>query len=433
MSRSSFRHLLIVCLALLFTGQASAALRVEITQGVDNPVPIAIVPMSGAAGLPVDLQAVVEKDLEWTGQFKTLPTARMPEKPSQPSEAHFDIWRSVAADYLVVGQVTPQGGDYRLQFWVLDVYSAKGRNNQLELNVSARNLRQAGHTIANRVYEVVTGFKGVFTSRIAYVNAIQTPRGPRYELAVADYDGYNPRVITTSPESIMSPTWSPDGGKLAYVTFDLDAGKSLLRVQDIASGQVRTISDRAGINGAPSWSPDGRQLAMTLSGKRGNPDIFITDISSGTLRQLTRGGGIDTEPSWSPDGSSIVFTSDRGGRAHLYRISTGGGEEVRLTYDGKANSKAAWSPDGKNLAFVQQGAGGYRIAVMNLQTRQTTIVTDGPLDESPSFAPNGQALMYTRSMGGRAQLATTSLDGRVRTTLSQRGEVREPAWSPFNR
>ncbi len=420
--------------ALLFTSSlAAAALRVEIQQGVADPIPVAVVPFSagGNAAPPLDVAEVVERDLTWTGQFRLLSRSDMLEKPGTPEEVNLNNWRAVKADHIVVGQMLPAAGGYRIRFAVIDVYRPERRAASFEVDAPAKDLRLAGHTIANRVYEVLTGHQGIFTTRIAYVTATQTSRGPRYELVVADYDGYNPRSIATSPESIMSPAWSPDGTKIAYVTFDIDAGKSLLQIQDLASGRTELVSDRAGINGAPAWSPNGRHLAMTLS-TRGNPDVYVYDVRSRKLDPITQSPAIDTEPAWSPDGNYLVFTSDRGGRAQIYRTPAQGGREERLTFEGKSNTRAVYSPDGESLAMVHE-SGGYRVAVMDLKTRGLRVVTGGPLDESPTFAPNGQALIYARTAGGRVELATVSVDGRVKTSLRQRGEVREPAWSPFGR
>ncbi|MGH8530876.1 MAG: Tol-Pal system beta propeller repeat protein TolB [Nevskiales bacterium] len=427
------RQLLLAVILLSLPPLSAAALRVEITQGLADAIPIAVVPFSagGNAAPPLDVAEVVERDLAWTGQFRLLPRSDMLERPGTPEAVNFNNWRAVKADHIVVGQMLPASSGYRIRFSVLDVYRPDRRAASFEVDATAKDLRLAGHTIANRVYEVLTGHQGIFTTRIAYVTATQTSRGPRYELVIADYDGYNPRSIATSPESIMSPAWSPDGTKIAYVTFDIDAGKSLLQIQDLASGGTELISDRAGINGAPAWSPNGRHLAMTLS-TRGNPDVYVYDVRSRKLNAITQSPAIDTEPAWSPDGNYLVYTSDRGGRAQIYRAPAQGGKEERLTFEGKSNTRAVYSPDGENIAMVHQ-AGGYKVAVMDLKTRSLRIITAGPLDESPSFAPNGRALIYAHSAGGRVELATVSVDGRVKTSLRQRGAVREPAWSPFGR
>ena len=257
----------------------------------------------------------------------------------------------------------------------------------------------------------------------------QESGGLRYRLIVSDYDGYNPATVYSSRDPIMSPAWSPDGSKLAYVAFDVDRGRSSLRVQDLASGNIREISAREGINGAPAWSPDGDALALTLS-YRGNPEIYRYDLNTNQLTQLTNNGAIDTEATWSPDGQHIAFTSDRGGKPQIYRMRRDGSQVERMTYDGESNQGADFSPDGDKLALVQKSGSGFRIAVQDLETNNIRIVSEGPLDDSPNFAPNGQAIIYAKQ-GRNNELATVTIDGETKTRLSQSGEVREPAWGPL--
>lgn len=424
--------IVIASIAMLWSASASAALKVEITQGIDRAIPIAIVPLQvSGGGLPMDVAQVVETDLEWTGQFKVLPRSQMPERPGRVDAAHLDKWRTVAADYLLVGNAQLEDGVYHIRFAILNVYR-QGHSQVFEIDAPANNMRLAAHTIANRVYQEITGIRGIFATRIAYVSASGDADHRKYRLMVSDYDGVNPQQIASSPESIMSPSWSPDGTQIAYVTFDLDAGKSLLQLQDLSTGQVRTISRRRGINGAPAWSPNGHKMLMTLS-TEGNPDIYVYDIAEGELRQFTHSSAIDTGAAWSPDGKSIIFTSDRGGSAQLYRKPAAGGDAVRITYEGKSNARAEYTPNGKAIVYVTQVANGFRIATMDLDTREVRVLTPGRLDESPSVAPNGQFIVFTHSSGGQVELATTSINGKVRTRLHQRGDVREPAWSPFGR
>ena len=289
-------------------------------------------------------------------------------------------------------------------------------------------MRDAAHTVANLIYEEFTGEQGYFLSRIAYVAATRDNGGQRYRLVVSDYDGSNPATIYSSPDPVLSPAWSPDGSRIAYVAYAVAEGRTSLRVQEVATGDIREISSRSGINGAPAWSPDGNQLAMTLSFE-GDPDIYKYDLRTNQLTQLTRNPSIDTEPAWSPDGQHIAFTSDRGGSPQVYQMSSSGGQIQRLTFSGQSNQRAAYSPDGEQLTLVQNGENGFRIAVLQLDTNNTRIVSDGPLDDSPNFAPNGQAIIYA-TQGGNNALAVVSTDGEVRSRLSQSGEVREPSWGP---
>lgn len=421
----------ILVIGLLAPGISWSALRVDVTSGVSGAIPIAIVPFEGGQGLPTDIASVVEQDLAGTGQFKALPRADMLEKPGTAQATRFENWRSVKVDNLVVGSIQPlPDGSYKVRFEILDVYKADKLAGYEVTSKGGPALRYTAHKIADIIYQKLTGLPGYFTSRISYVTTTGTGWNTKYSLVVADQDGFNPRTIATADDVIMSPSWSPDGRKLAYVAFR--NGKNEIYVHEVATGQAQRVSSRAGINGAPSWSPDGRYLAMTLS-YAGTPDIHIHDLQSGESRRITDSRSIDTEASWAPDGKSLVFTSDRGGRPQLYRVSASGGNATRLTFEGKSNQRGVFSPDGKLLAMVQEGNKGYRIAVLDLAKGGLTVLSDGPLDESPGFAPNGQAIIYARAAGNGAELATISVDGRVQRRLSQPGTVREPVWSAAER
>lgn len=423
-------HRTLLALFLLFAvSPAWSALQIDVTEGVSGALPIAIVPFRGNTGLQLDVAEVVDNDLASTGLFKTLPRGDMIEKPTSAAEVTYGNWRGVQVDNVVVGNIQSlSDGGYKLRFEILDVYKG-GKIGGFELTArSGATLRYTAHKVADLIYEKLTGLKGVFTTRIAYVAAEGSGWRMRYQLVVADQDGFNPRVVVTSDDTIMSPSWSPDGRQLAYVAFR--NGKVNIYVHELATGRARIVSSKPGINGAPTWSPDGNKLAVTLS-HHGNPDIFILDINSKKTRQLTTSRAIDTEPAWSPDGSQIAFTSGRGGNPQVYVISVNGGNARRVTFEGKSNQRPSWSADGRQLTLVQSGQGGYRIAVMDVASGNMQIVSDGRLDESPGFAPNGQTIIYTRSAGRNSELATVSVDGRVKRRLHQRGDVREPAWSPF--
>ncbi len=419
---------LILVLSLLIPSVGFSALRVDVTSGISGAIPIAIVPFEGGQGLPTDIASIVDQDLAGTGQFKTLPRADMLEKPGSSATTRFENWRAVKVDHLVVGNIQPlPDGSYKIRFEILDVYKAGKLAGYEVTSKGGTALRYTAHKIADIIYQKLTGLPGYFTSRISYVTTSGTGWNTKYSLVVADQDGFNPRTIATADDVIMSPSWSPDGKKLAYVAFR--NGKNEIYVHDVATGQAQRVSARTGINGAPAWSPDGRYLAMTLS-YAGSPDIYVHDLQTGESRRLTDSRSIDTEASWAPDGKSLVFTSDRGGRPQLYQVPVTGGAAKRLTFEGKSNQRGVFSPDGKLLAMVHEGNKGYRIAVLNLATGGLSVLSDGPLDESPGFAPNGQAIIYAKAAGNGAELATISVDGRVQRRLSQPGTVREPAWSP---
>lgn len=414
----------------LFAAPVHAALRIEITEGVAGALPIAISPIrsEGGAGLPIDLTGVVEADLRGTGLFEVLPRASMLATPARREQVNYANWRNVAVDNLVVGSVSADGrGGYRISFEILDVYRERALTGY-QISAGPNDLRNAAHSIANLIYEHFIGEKGYFLSRIAYVTAQEEGGRLRYRMVVSDYDGKNPQTVASSRDPLMSPVWSPDGEKLAYVGFDVERGRTSLRVHDLTSGRVEEISSRPGINGAPAWSPDGGSLAMTLS-YTGNPEIHSYDLKTGRLTRLTHNGAIDTEPTWSPDGDYIAFTSDRGGKPQVYRMRRDGNRVERLTFAGESNQRPVYAPDGGHLAMVQGGPNGFRIAVLDLKSNNVRVISDGPLDESPSFAPNGQTVIYARQ-GGSAELATVSIDGKVHSRLRQQGQVREPAWSP---
>ena len=329
----------------------------------------------------------------------------------------------------MVGQVRLGGGGQSVAEFSL--FDAVRGNLLTSMNVpfGAQEHRKAAHRIADIIYQQLTGEPGSFDTRVAYVTVTGSATTNRqYRLQIADTDGFNPQSIISSREPVMSPSWSPDGRQIAYVSFENKT--AAIFVQTLATGEREKISELPGINGAPAWSPDGTQLAMTLS-KDGNPDIYVMSLGARNLRRITDHLAIDTEPTWSRDGRSIVFTSDRGGKPQLYMVSAGGGEPKRITFEGDYNARGVFSPDGKSLAMVHGNRGDYRIAVMDLDSRQVRVVSKGPLDESPGFAPNGSMILYASRSGGIGQLSAVSVDGKVRQSLRiDSGEVRQPAWSP---
>ena len=425
-----FIKILLLCQLALIAGMALAEeLTIEVTKGVESAIPITIVPFVSQGAAPEDMAAIISADLRRSGRF-TLRSDPSQSSVGELGQMNFDGLRNLPVDDVVVGQVAPAGGDYQVRFQLGEV--AQGGNLlEKSFTVPRGELRRLAHHISDLIYEKLTGEPGAFNTRIAYVTATQQNDKTVYNLVVADVDGYNPHTVLTSGEPILSPAWSPDGERLAYVSFE--GHKMQVVVQDVYTGNRRTVSSFPGINGAPAWSPDGQRLALSLS-KDGNPEIYVLTLSNGSLSRLTNDSAIDTEPVWSPDGNSIIFTSDRGGSPQLYWVGLGGEQPERLTFDGNYNAAPALSPDGRSLALVHRQSDRFHIAIMDLQTRQLRILTEGGLDESPSFAPNGRMIIYSTGQGDREVLAAVSVDGRVHQNLGLAGRnVREPAWSPLNR
>jgi TolB protein len=419
---------------LVVARPAHSALTIEITRGIEGAIPIAVVPFgwSGPTSMaPVNIAAIISADLNRSGRFSALEDRDLVAQPTEGEQVQFHNWRMVNVDNLVIGQVRDTGnGQYTVQFELFDVF----RGNQLyavSIPASRQDLRRVAHHISDLIYEKLTGERGAFNTRVAYVTTSGSAKNKRYTLLVADSDGYDPQTILNSDQPLMSPAWSPDGGQVAYVSFENKVAE--IYVQEVSTGTRRKLAAFKGINGAPSWSPDGRRLALTLS-RDGNPEIYSMELKSGALKRLTNNAAIDTEPVWAPDGKSIVFTSDRGGSAQLYRVASWGGNAKRLTFDGNYNAGADFSPDGRKLAMVHGAGGRYRIAVLDLESGVLRVLTDGHLDESPSFSPNGSMIIYATGAGNREVLAAVSVDGRFRQRLSlQAGNVREPVWSPFDK
>lgn len=425
--------LLLSGILLVFAVQAHAILEIEITQGIEGALPIAIVPFQWQGtegGSPENVAAIVTADLHRSGQFSPYPAAEFPQRPTAAGEVDFSAWRSLGVESLVIGTVQAQSdGRYAVQFQLFDV--VRGRS-LLGYNIPAvkNDMRKVAHKISDLIYKALTGQRGAFSSRVAYISELSpSQNAERYSLQVSDSDGYNARTVFTSSAPLMSPAWSPDAQRIAYVSFENDYPQVF--VQHLRGGSRSRVSDKPGINSAPAWSPDGRSLALTLS-VDGNPEIYVMDMTARRLTRLTRSSSIDTEPAWMPDGRSLVFTSDRSGQPQLYRVAVAGGRAKRLTFEGSYNAAADVSPDGSKIAMVHYDGTGYRIAVLDLRNRIFRVLTDGRLDESPSFAPNGSMIIYATEYRDRAVLAAVSVDGRVRQRLTlQEGDVREPVWSPF--
>lgn len=425
----------IVTIIFLFSLSLSAhsALRVEITKGADGALPIAIVPFQQqlqSATTDTDVASIVRSDLQRSGRFAPIEPDKLIARPRAIEDVNFKLWRVAGIDHLVIGDIKQLNAEqYEISFRLLDVF----KGNQVlgyQFRASTKTLRSVSHHISDLIYESITGQKGAFDTKIAYVTTQrQQGRQPSYVLQVADTDGHNPQTVLTSQQPIMSPSWSPDGSQLAYVSFE--KRKSEIYIQNLYTQQRQKVASFSGINGAPVWSPSGRELALTLS-KEGNPDIYVLDVASKSLRQVTRHWGIDTEPAWTADGQELVFTSSRAGKPQIYRISSKGGAAKRLTFDGKYNASPEVSSDGRALVYVQGEGNDFRIAIMDLQSGFVQVLTDGPLDESPSFAPNGSMILYASTDQSQGVLAAVSSDGRFKQKLVlSEGDVREPTWGPF--
>lgn len=415
-------------LAALIASPAAPALaqfRVEVTGVGLTQLPIAVAPFRGEAAAPQKISAIVLADLERSGQFRGVDAAGTNmDEAARPDVA---LWRQRNADSLAAGSITRLAdGRFDIRFRLWDVVKGQDLGGQ-SFVVTQGDLRLVSHRIADFIYEKLTGERGVFSTRIAYV----TKTGPRYSLWVADADGENAQSALSSPEPIISPAWSPSGGQLAYVSFE--SRKPVVYVHEVASGRRRLIANFRGSNSAPAWAPDGRTLAVTLS-RDGGSQLYTIDANGGEPRRLMQSGGIDTEPVFSSDGRSIYFVSDRGGAPQIYKVPTTGGNAERVTFTGSYNISPSISPDGRHLAYISRVGGAFKLHVMDLSAGTATAVTDTTADENPSFAPNGRLIVYATQQQGREALMTTTLDGKIKARLAgQAGDIREPDWGPYQK
>ena len=399
--------------------------RVEVSGVGLTQMPIAVATFRGEAQAPQKIGAIVKADLERSGVFRAVDTAGVTlDEIARPDLA---LWKQKGADSLVTGSVTPLADgrfDVRLRLW--DVLRGQDLGGQ-SYAVTAADLRLSAHRISDFVYEKLTGEKGIFSTRIAYV----TKRSQRYTLWVADADGENAQSALASSEPIISPAWSPNGAQLAYVSFE--SRKPVIYAHDVASGKRRLLANFRGSNSAPAWSTDGRQIVATLS-RDGGSQLYTMDANGGEPRRLTQSSSIDTEPAFSSDGKSIYFVSDRGGAPQIYRMGVAGGNAERITFTGSYNISPALSPDGKYLAYISRVAGAFKLQVMELASGAINQITDTSADESPSFAPNSRLIVYATQQQGSEALMTTTLDGKIKARLAgSSGDIREPDWAPFSR
>jgi len=436
MLRKVFTSVFVIFLAISTVQPVRASLTIDITLWLDNATPIALVPFQwrGVGKEPLHMTDVVSGDLRRSGKFAPMDEKDMVERPFEASEVNYATWRNSKMKYLVVGKLQFTGRDnYQVQFQLLDVEQGTqvlGHSFQAK----ETQLRRLAHHISDLIYQAITGERGAFDTYLAYITVAKDRRGQSiYRLAISDSDGYNEQILFESNMPIVRPSWAPDGKQLAYISYS--TGRPQIYVQNIFTKETKQLTNFKGSNLSPAWSPDGREMAMALS-KDGNSEIYIMNLVTRKLRRITQNLGTDIEPAWFPDGQSLVFMSDRGGRPQLYRIAVNDrgpvGRAERLTYDGKENMRPSVSPEGKRVAMVHNADGSYRVALLDLETQQLSILTDGRLDESPSFAPNGSMLIYASQANGKGVLAAVSADGRASHKLRfQQGEVREPAWSPY--
>ncbi|MBL4711007.1 MAG: Tol-Pal system beta propeller repeat protein TolB [Gammaproteobacteria bacterium] len=425
------KKILMGLMILCFTSVAQAVLKIDITEGVEGALPIAVIPFQWKGGAKVkhgDVSAIVTSDLARSGQFSPVAEKDLIARPQQLADVHYKTWRIAGMDHIVMGSVTKKvDGTYNVQFRLIDILKAK-QVLGYSFTATKDTLRTISHQISDYVFSHITGLPGAFSTRITYVTSVRSKSGTISRLQVSDTDGYNPQTLLTSEQPIMSPAWSPDGSQLAYVSFE--SGQAEIYTHNIRTGLRKSRSKFPGLNGSPAWSPDGKKLALTLS-KDGNPEIYILNLANKRLQRVTNHWAIDTEAVWTTDGKSIIYTSSRSGKPQLYKQSASrASKPERLTYEGRYNASASVSADGKYVAYGHGEGNTYRIAVLELATKSSRILTDGPLDESPEYAPNNSMILFASQEKKQAVLAAVSVDGRQKQRLAfTAGEVREPSWS----
>jgi len=416
----------IVLAGLCLFSSSVFAVNLELTQGVNKALPIGIDGF-GKSTEARSLVSVIDRDLRLSGQFKLIPAPR-----SWSEETSLNIWQDLGVDSVLLGKITPtEDKHYKVDVELLDV-AARGEPLLVQsYQVGPKELHALAHHISDEVYQKLTGIRGVFSTRIAYISVKRKRNKEQYALEISDMDGSNPHSLLISPDPIMSPAWSPDGREIAYVSFEKK--RAQIFIVAVETGARRLVTDFPGINGAPAWSPDGKQLAVVLS-KGGAPKIYSVDLTSGKMTQLTFGGSIDTEPRFASDGNSLLFTSGRGGAPQVYRLNLADGAVKRMTFEGNYNARASYTPDLRQMIMLHREDKNFNIGVQSLDTGRVTVLTDSPADESPSLAPNGRFVIYATHVHDRGVLAMVSLDGRVQLAFpAGDGDIQEPAWSPFIR
>jgi TolB protein len=429
-ARAAHIFKLIVGACLFMALPSWAQLTIQIQKGVDKPISIAVVPFGwDGPMLPEDIASIVGNDLKRSGQFAPLPSGNMLSMPHEASEVVYRDWRALNVDWVVVGKITPLQNGYTVQYELFDAINQREVLLDREIGYND-SLRDVAHHIADKVYEKITGIRGIFSLKLLYVSALRDAQGQNtYRLMLSDADGAREQILRTQREPLMTPSWAPDGETIAYTSFE--TRRPAIYIENLRTRARQQVTDFPGINSSPTWSPDGRKLAMVLS-KDGNPEIYTMDVASHTFTRITNHFSIDTEPSWSADGRSILFTSDRGGKPQIYQVGANGGEPTRLTFDGNYNARPRAMPDGSGFVYVHRENGDFHIMLQDTKRGITRPLTQASLDESPCVAPNSAMLIYATLYGGRGILAAVSVDAGTRYLMPSRfGDVREPAWSPF--
>ncbi|OQS10352.1 Tol-Pal system beta propeller repeat protein TolB [Chromobacterium violaceum] len=424
----SFKTLLrgVLVAAMLVAGSARAELNIEIIGGGASRHAISVLPFKDEGPTQGNLTPVIRNDLALSGAFRLIDPSAVANVPFEPADIRYPLWQAAGAQSLAIGKVeSAGGGQIKISFRLMDASQRKQLTGG-EFTVTPDRSRQVAHAIADMIYEAITGQKGFFNTRLAYV----LKSGRSYALQISDVDGQRSQTILRSTEPIISPSWSPDGRHIAYVSFA--SQKPVVWVQDLATGQRRAVANFKGSNSAPAWSPDGSKLAVVLT-TSGNSQIYIINAAGGPARRLMYNGGIDTEPAFSPDGSMVYFVSDRSGNPQIYRVPVNGGNAQRVTWEGAYNVSPKLSPDGKTLVYIRRSAGNFRVMSQDLATNDSRQLSDGSYSERPSFAPNGRMVLYSSDAGGQSVLYAATADGSSKVKLAVlNGDVQDPAWGPFN-